>query len=133
MKVFLTRFLPIIFWLFCFESQALSPEKHLSNEADEQRATKLFLQVRCLVCGGQVIESSDSEFSFEMRQLIRTKIADKKSDAEIKTELVAKFGADILTEVDAKSSGFLLWILPFIFAGFFGGFLLFRFGFKTSD
>jgi cytochrome c-type biogenesis protein CcmH len=82
--------------------------------------------VRCLVCGGQVIENSDSEFSFEMRKLIRAKIAEKKSDAEIKSELIAKFGSDILTEVNAKNNGFLLWILPVIFAIFLGGFFVFK-------
>jgi cytochrome c-type biogenesis protein CcmH len=121
-------FLLAMFFLlsFSFDSGALSPEIHLENEVDEQRANKLFLQVRCLVCGGQVIENSDSEFSFEMRKLIRAKIAEKKSDAEIKSELIAKFGSDILTEVNAKNNGFLLWILPVIFAIFLGGFFVFK-------
>jgi cytochrome c-type biogenesis protein CcmH/NrfF len=122
-------FLLAMFFLlsFSFDSGALSPEVHLESEIDEQRATKLFLQVRCLVCGGQVIENSDSEFSFEMRKLIRAKIADKKSDVEIKNELIAKFGSDILTEVSAKNNGFLLWILPVIFASLFGGFFVLKF------
>ena len=120
MKVFLTRFWVIFFWLFSFSSSfsslALSPETHLAVEADEQRANKLFLQVRCLVCGGQVIENSDSEFSFEMRKFIRQKISQGKSNEQIKSELINKFGADILTEINEPKSWLILWLLPLIFA-----------------
>lgn len=108
-------FLASIF--LAFPAFALSPEPRLSNEFQEQRAQKLFLEVRCLVCNGQVIENSDSEFSFEMRQLIRKKISEKKSDEKIKKELVKEFGDDILVTPNAKTfKGFLLWFLPMLFA-----------------
>lgn len=102
--------------IFSINSYALSVEEHLSNEADEQRARKLFLEVRCLVCQGQVIESSDTEFSFEMRKLIRNKITQGKNDQEIKEELIAEFGEDILTSRRLNKSNLLLWVLPVIFA-----------------
>jgi cytochrome c-type biogenesis protein CcmH/NrfF len=69
----------IFLLLFLSNSNALSPETRLAKETQEQRAMNLFLQVRCLICGGQVIENSDSEFSFEMRKLIRQKIAAGKA------------------------------------------------------
>jgi cytochrome c-type biogenesis protein CcmH len=110
-----------LFLFFCGAAQALSPEAKLANDADEQRARNLFLQVRCLVCAGQVIENSDTEFSFEMRKLIRREIAAGKTDQEIKTELVQKFGEDILTEPSVNGlSGFLLWGLPLMFAAIIG-------------
>jgi cytochrome c-type biogenesis protein CcmH len=97
-------------------SFALAPENHLPDEAQEQRAMNLFLQVRCLICDGQVIENSNTEFSFEMRKLIRVKIQDGESDQEIKEDLVQQFGEDILTSADISSNNFTLWILPAIFA-----------------
>ncbi len=99
-------------------SYALSPEPRISDDAQEQRAMKLFLEVRCLVCEGQVIENSDTAFSFEMRKLIRRKILEGKSDSEIKAELIAEFGEDILT--NSKKSDFLLWLLPLIFTAIIG-------------
>ena len=57
----------------------------------------LFLEVKCLTCNGQVIENSESEFAFQMRNLIRQKILDGKSDDEIKSDLKAEFGDNILT------------------------------------
>lgn len=96
MRSFLAKFVFVIALLTSYEiSFALSPELRL-DEKDEKRAQNLFLEVRCVVCGGQVIENSDSAFSQEMRQLIRKKILAKKSNAEIKKELVEEFGEDIL-------------------------------------
>ena len=113
MKIFWLKLL-FLFFLSSF-AFALSPEEKLADEAQEQRAMKLFLEVRCLVCNGQVIENSDTEFSFQMRKLIRQKIAGNKSDQEIKAELVKEFGEDILTEPQNLSK-FILWFLPVFFA-----------------
>ncbi|MBU6338816.1 MAG: cytochrome c-type biogenesis protein CcmH [Rickettsiales bacterium] len=120
MKLFLQTILLIT--IFCLKSYALSPEEHLADETKEQRARSLFLEVRCLVCEGQVIESSDTEFSFEMRKLIRKKISEGKSDDEIRNDLVKEFGDDILiSEIHGKNK-FFLFTLPALFAAlsFFG-------------
>ncbi len=77
-------------------SRAISPEEHLANQAQEQRAINLFSEVKCLICSGQSIEGSSSEFSYEMRKLIRQKIAQGKSDDEVRAELVKQFGDDVL-------------------------------------
>ena len=90
----------IIFLLFSLflstKTFALSPEVRLENENLEARAMTLFLEVKCLTCNGQVIENSESEFAFQMRNLIRQKIREGKSDDEIKNELSAEFGENIL-------------------------------------
>ncbi len=113
--VFLTKIITILLF-FSLNSFALSPEEHLPNEIDEQRARNLFLEVRCLVCTGQVIESSNTEFSFEMRKMIRNKILEGKTDEEIRQYLVSQFGEDILTSAKLSKSNFLLWLLPLFFA-----------------
>jgi cytochrome c-type biogenesis protein CcmH len=116
------NFLASLFLLFAISnSYALSLEPRIPDNSQEQRAMKLFLEVRCLVCEGQVIENSDTAFSFEMRKLIRRKILEGKNDNEIKSELIEEFGEDILT--NSKKSDFLLWLLPLIFAAAIGWFL----------
>ena len=116
MKIFCNKFLiKILFFLGFFlinsilslnSAYALNPETRLSNQEDENRAMNLFLQVRCLVCNGQVIENSDSKFAFDVRALIREQISQGKSDDDIKENLVATFGEDILNE--PKNSSILL-------------------------
>jgi cytochrome c-type biogenesis protein CcmH len=111
MKVILQIFLIIS----CLNSYAFAPEERLADELQEQRARNLFLEVRCLVCEGQVIESSDTAFSFEMRKLIRNKILAGKNDEEIRQDLIDEFGEDILiSEINGKNK--ILFILPVLFA-----------------
>ena len=102
----------LIFFFLSPPSFALTPENHLADQNQEQRAMKLFLEVRCLVCEGQVIENSNTEFSFEMRKLIREKISQGNSDEIIKADLVKEFGKDILIYSDFDKNDFLLWLLP---------------------
>ncbi|MBU6141142.1 MAG: cytochrome c-type biogenesis protein CcmH [Proteobacteria bacterium] len=105
----------LLIFLLSFSAFALSPEEKLKDESQEQRAMEMFLEVRCLVCNGQVIENSDSEFSFQMRKNIRQKILSGKSDDEIRVELVREFGENILTKPSNKNK-IILWALPLIFA-----------------
>lgn len=111
MKFFISLTLSILFLTNL--SFALNPEERLKDEKQEERAMQLFLEVRCLVCDGQVIENSNTEFSHQMRKLIRKKISQGQSNEEIKNDLKKEFGEDILTT--AKSE-IMLWLLPIIFA-----------------
>jgi cytochrome c-type biogenesis protein CcmH len=101
---------------FCLQSSALAPEQRLENDKDEKRAFNLFTEVKCLVCEAQTIDSSSSEFAYQLRQLIRQKILDHKSDEQIKTELIDEFGEDVITSSGLNQRNYLLWILPALFA-----------------
>jgi len=81
----------------------------------KERAQKLFLQVKCLICEGQVIESSDTQIAIEMRKLIKEKIHQGYENSEIKSYLVQNYGADILTTPPVNNQTFLLWALPLTF------------------
>ena len=112
MKIF---FLNIFFLIFLsVDSLALSTEDKLANPQDEQRAMNLFLQIRCLVCAGQVIENSDTQFAFEVRKFIRKKINEGLTDEEIKAYLIKNFGDEILQNPTLKSQP-LLWLLTIFF------------------
>ncbi len=101
-----------ILLLISTNALALSPEVRLENEKLEARAMELFLEVKCLTCNGQVIENSESEFAFQMRNLIRQKISAGKSNEEIKNELSAEFGEDILTSSkDNKLGAIALFLI----------------------
>lgn len=108
----------LIFLILPFSANALAPENRLADAIYEQRAMNLFLEVRCIVCQGQVVENSNTEFAYEMRKFIRDRISEGKSDDEIRDELVEKFGADILTSAAPSKGNIVLWILPALFAAF---------------
>jgi len=91
----------LAFFVFNY-ALALSPEERLNNPIQEQQAQKLFLQVKCLTCKGQVIENSDSDFAYSLRNFIRKEIQNGKSEAEIKEMLIKNFGSHILISSNTK-------------------------------
>ncbi len=103
----------ILFFLF-YSFEVFPSEKFLPKN-QEERAQNLFLQVKCPVCEGQVIENSSTEIAFEMRKLIREKISQGKTDDEIKNYLIKNYGSEILTSPPLNSQTLLLWILPITF------------------
>jgi cytochrome c-type biogenesis protein CcmH len=108
MKVFCS-----IFFLLCIDfAGAITPERRLESEAQEKMAMEIFKEIKCIVCDGQTIDSADTEFSYNMRKLIREKIFRGKNEKKIKEELVEEFGENILT----SSSNRWLFLIPFIFS-----------------
>ena len=67
--------LSIIFYFFIFSSSSQSSSDDLVN--------KISKNIRCLICQGQSIYDSQSDFSISMRLLIRQKLAEGKSEKEI--------------------------------------------------
>jgi cytochrome c-type biogenesis protein CcmH len=114
MKIFCNLIICLILCLIFRSAFAFSPENHLP-ETQEKRARELFLQIKCPVCAGQVIESSNAEISLQLRNLVRQKIAEGKSDDEIKADLIKEYGEEILNYPTSNIARYLLWILPFIF------------------
>jgi cytochrome c-type biogenesis protein CcmH/NrfF len=102
----------IIFFVFN-HAFALSPEERLNNPQQEKQAQQIFLQVKCLTCKGQVIENSDSDFAYSLRQFIRKEIKNGKNEAEIKTILTRNFGSHILIS-SQKKVYLILIIVPIL-------------------
>ena len=109
-------FLVIHLFIFFLITNALAfvPEKYLP-EKQEARARELFLQIKCPICEGQVIESSETEISAQLRALIRQQISDGRSDEQINSYLVDNYGKDILNSPPINFVGFFLWFFPLIF------------------
>jgi len=88
-----------------------------SNPALESRARHLQRQLRCLVCQGESIDESNSDFSADIRHLVRQQIAAGKSDQQIQDFLVARYGDFILMKPPVQPDTWLLWLAPFLVLG----------------
>lgn len=95
-------------------SLALTIEDKIDDPDQEQLAREIFLEIRCLVCQGQVIESSDSEFAINVRKFIRDKIKQGNDKEQIKKLLIKDYGDEILMTPNIKNQP-LLWLLPLLF------------------
>ena len=108
---------------------------NLSVNADDQSielsVLKISKNIRCLVCQGQSVYDSQTDFAITVRDLIKKNLKEGKSDKEIYDYLKAKYGEWIIYEPKFDKNTYLLWILPLILF-VFGGLVIFRNTYKSS-
>ena len=88
-----------------------------SDPVMESRARNMQRQLRCLVCQGESIDESNSPLAADLRRLVREQMASGKSDDEIRTFLVARYGDFILMKPPVQPNTWLLWLAPFLVLG----------------
>ena len=84
----------------------------LADPVLEARAKSLQKELRCLVCQGQSIDESNAPLAADLRRLIRQQIQGGQSDNDIKTFLVARYGAFVLMKPPVREDTFFLWFGP---------------------
>ena len=109
----------IIIFLIFYPSGAL----YASDKID--RIDTLSKSLRCLICQGQSVYDSQSDFALSVKELINNKIKDGYSDEDIYNYLKTKYGDWIMYDPQLNKNTILLWLLPLILF-IFGGLLIFR-------
>ena len=84
--------------------------------ASAEREINIYKNIRCLVCQGQSLNDSNSDFAIDLKKVIKKKIIKKKSDREIYNYLTERYGDWILFNPPLKINTFLLWGFPLMFA-----------------
>ena len=79
------------------------------------RENQIFKNLRCLVCQGQSISESNSDFANTIKLLVKDKLSEGYNENEIYSFLVSKYGEWIVYKPPFSSSNLLLWTLPYIF------------------
>ena len=96
-----------------------------SNSINDQ-TDQITKNLRCLVCQGQSVYESNSDFAVDIKKLVKKKIKENKSDEEIYSFLKSKYGEVILYTPEINLKNIALWILPLAFILFGGGIIFFR-------
>ena len=109
-----------IFFIFLFFTN-ICFGNNINDKADQ--ITK---NLRCLVCQGQSVYESNSDFAVDIKKLVQKKITENKSDKEIYSFLKSKYGEVILFKPEVNLKNIALWVLPLIFLVLGGGFVFFR-------
>ena len=90
-----------------------------------QGVDEISKNLRCLICQGQSVYDSQSDFALSMKILIQNKIDEGKNDEQIYEYLKAKYGEWIVYDPEVNKNTILLWVLPLILF-VFGGILILR-------
>ena len=111
----------LIFFIFSFTLIFLSN----LNADNSQQVDKISKNLRCLICQGQSVYDSQSDFALSMKILIDKKINEGKNESEIYEFLKNKYGDWIVYDPEINKNTVLLWVLPLILF-VFGGILILR-------
>ena len=92
---------------------------------ENSKVDEISKNLRCLICQGQSIYDSQSEFAISVRTLISNKLKSGSSERDIYDFLKSKYGDWIVYDPEFNNYTLVLWILP-LFLFIFGGFLILR-------
>lgn len=86
----------------------------MSDEAFKTRLKALSEELRCLVCQNQSLADSNAELAVDLKREVERLMVDGKSDADIKTYLVQRYGDFVLYKPPVQTNTALLWAGPFV-------------------
>tara|TARA_B100001175_G_scaffold266748_1_gene237518 strand:+ start:3077 stop:3439 length:363 start_codon:yes stop_codon:yes gene_type:complete len=95
------------------------------NANNEDIKSKITKNLRCLICQGQSVYDSDSEFANSLKLLVEEKLNEGHSEKEIYVYLKDKYGEWILYDPGLNKNTYILWLLP-IFIFLIGGAIIFK-------
>ena len=82
-----------------------------NNEDKKNEITK---NLRCLICQGQSVYDSDSEFANSLKIMVDKKISEGLTDEQIYQYFENKYGEWILYDPLFNKNTYFLWLLPLL-------------------
>ena len=116
MKIF-----KIFFFIFCF-LYIFNITSHVHANQDVDKISK---NLRCLICQGQSVYDSQSDFALTIKMLIKNKLQEGESEDEIYDYLKTLYGEWIVYDPEFNKKNLLLWVFPLILF-IFGGLLIYK-------
>ena len=102
----------------------------ISFADDQLERNKITKNLRCLICQGQSVYDSDSEFAISLKLAIKDKIQQGMSEEEIYSFLKMKYGEWILYDPVFNRNTYFLWLLPILIFLVGGAIIIKKFYYK---
>ena len=101
----------IILIIFCFFSFFANAEN-----SNNELLNKISKNIRCLICQGQSVYDSQSDFAISMKLVIKKKLEAGSTESQIYEYLKNQYGEWITYDPEFNKNTFFLWLFPiFIF------------------
>ena len=86
----------------------------ISYALENNLEIKITKNLRCLICQGQSVYDSDSEFASSIKTLVSQKLDEGFTEKEIYSFLKDKYGEWILYNPEFNKNTYFLWLLPIL-------------------
>ena len=108
---------PLLAMLLLAVSLQCVAREALPEAADpvlEKRVVQLTSELRCLVCQNQSLADSHADLAIDLKNQVRAQMQAGRTDAEIRSYMVARYGDFVLYDPPFKMTTLLLWTGPFV-------------------
>lgn len=109
-----------------------NPTESIEASVIEKRARDIGQSLRCVVCQNQSIDESDAPLAEDMRKLVRQRLSEGDSNADVINYMRDKYGDYVLLKPPVQNNTYVLWSFPFLLL-LCGLIWFFLTGRKTSD
>jgi len=96
----------------------------LYADLNKLELTEIYKNLRCLICQGQSIADSNSDFAATIKLVVQDLKNEGQTNDEIYSFLISKYGEWIVYQPTFNKNNFLLWALPY-FVLAIGGMVIF--------
>ena len=103
-----------------------------SGEKNDEVKNKILKNIRCLICQGQSVYDSESDFASSIKLIVDSKINEKLSEEQIYEYLREKYGDCIIYHPKFDKNTYILWLLP-ILLFLFGGAIIYKKKIKNKN
>ena len=103
-----------------------------SNEKNDELKNKILKNIRCLICQGQSVYDSDSDFASSIKLIIDRKINEGLKEKQIYQFLREKYGDWIIYDPQLNKNTYILWLLPLLLF-LFGGAIIYKIIKKNNE
>jgi cytochrome c-type biogenesis protein CcmH len=85
-----------------------------SDEVNDVLKNKILKNIRCLICQGQSVYDSESEFASSIKLIVDKKINEGLGEENIYQFLREKYGDWIVYNPQLNKNTYILWLLPLL-------------------
>ena len=96
-----------------------------SDEKNVDLKNKILKNIRCLICQGQSVFDSESDFANSIKLIVEKKINEGSSEDQIYEFLREKYGDWAIYDPELNKNTYILWLLP-ILLFLLGGAIIYR-------
>jgi len=96
-----------------------------SDDNRDELKSKILKNVRCLICQGQSVYDSESDFALSIKLIVDRKINIGLKEEEIYEFLREKYGDWIIYDPQLNKNTYILWLLPLLLF-LFGGAIIYK-------
>ena len=103
-----------------------------SDETNDKLNNKILKNIRCLICQGQSVYDSESDFAFSIKLIVSKKIKAGMSEDEVYKFLREKYGDWVIYDPKLKKNTYVLWLLPLLLFLVGGAIMIKNLNFKNN-